>query len=97
MSGRRKTAVFLTVLFAIVVLFSHIFTAAEADHDCSGEDCPVCQVVAAVENAFKGLSAAKVSDSSAFVLFFAAVVLVLFAADEVLRSTLITLKVKLSN
>ena len=39
-----RTKIFLGVLAAMLagMLLSACFIAAEADHDCSGEDCPVC-------------------------------------------------------
>ncbi|MBQ6521108.1 MAG: hypothetical protein IJI14_20565 [Anaerolineaceae bacterium] len=39
-----RTNIFLAVLAAMLagMLLSVCFIAAEADHDCSGEDCPIC-------------------------------------------------------
>ena len=53
---KRKAALILTISFVFVMLFSHVFIIAEADHDCSGEDCPVCAVIAVLSDAFKELS-----------------------------------------
>ena len=39
---RRIAAGFLGLLILAAVLFSVFYIAAEADHDCTGEDCPVC-------------------------------------------------------
>lgn len=39
---RQITANALAFLMLAVLLFSSVFVAAEAHHDCPGEDCPVC-------------------------------------------------------
>lgn len=46
--GKRTkiTALILCALFCFVVFFSIAFVALEADHDCAGEDCPVCAEMA---------------------------------------------------
>ena len=42
----RKTAMTaVSVLMLGVVLFSACFIIIEADHDCSGEQCPVCAAI----------------------------------------------------
>ncbi len=44
---RRIAAVLLAVVFALVMLVSSAFIIHEAGHDCTGEDCPICQMIAA--------------------------------------------------
>ena len=39
---KRIAAGFLGLLVLAAVLFSAFYIAVEADHDCAGEDCPVC-------------------------------------------------------
>lgn len=46
---RRKqefTARFLCAIFCFAMAFSVFFIAAEADHDCTGDRCPVCAEIA---------------------------------------------------
>lgn len=97
MTTRRKAAWVLTVLFVFVLLFSHLFVIAEADHECSGEDCPICEILAVVSCTIKEL---------ALIGAVAIVCAVLISAFAKVRnvgentrsvSSLITLKVKLSN
>ena len=38
------------ILFLAIMLFSSFYIAAEADHDCTGEDCPICAVIHQCEN-----------------------------------------------
>ncbi len=38
----RTFAGIMAVMMFFVVLFSAIFIVLHSDHDCTGEDCPVC-------------------------------------------------------
>lgn len=40
--GRRVLSACLAALAAGILLFSGVCIAAEADHDCTQADCPVC-------------------------------------------------------
>ena len=97
MTTRRKVALILTIAFVFVMLFSQVFVIAEADHDCSGEDCPVCETVAVIGNFFKELSIIGCLAFACAATVFA-VIRSLFTRNET-RSvfSLITLKVKLSS
>lgn len=53
----RLRAVFAAVFIAFTV-FSVFFAAAEAGHDCSGDDCPICFVIQAAAQNVKLLSLA---------------------------------------
>lgn len=48
----------LTVVFIAFTVFSVFFVAAEAGHDCSGDDCPICFVIQVAEQNVKLLSLA---------------------------------------
>src|SRR5574344_2474362 len=41
-SGRRFLSGACGAFLLLSVLFSSLFVAVEADHDCAGQDCPVC-------------------------------------------------------
>lgn len=41
-AARRLLAGLCGVFLLVSILFSSLFVVAEADHDCVGEDCPVC-------------------------------------------------------
>ena len=53
----RLRAVFAALFIAFTV-FSVFFAAAEAGHDCSGDDCPICFVIHVAEQNVKLLSLA---------------------------------------
>lgn len=54
MIRRQRT---FALFFALLLLLSAAVIAVEAGHDCPGADCPVCQLVAAVQNLTKSTSA----------------------------------------
>lgn len=43
---KRIGAFLLCVVFVLIMLVSSVYTIHEAGHDCSGEDCPICQMIA---------------------------------------------------
>ena len=42
----RRMAVLFAALFVVAMVTSVLFIALEAEHDCIGEDCPVCLQIA---------------------------------------------------
>lgn len=40
---KSVSAVCICILFLFAFLTSFAFVAATADHDCIGEDCPICE------------------------------------------------------
>ena len=47
MTNRKRIGVLMLCIGLILVLsVSTAFIAHEADHDCCGEDCPICQTIA---------------------------------------------------
>ena len=97
MTTRKKAAIALTILFVFVMLFSHIFVIAEADHECSGEDCPICEIIAIVWDTIKGLSLIGSAVVICAALVFGIVKSLYINNEAQSVSSLITLKVKLSN
>lgn len=88
------------LLAAVIILFVLVFSAvviAHAHHDCSGVDCPICEQICTCVKKLKTLSVA------ALAVWTAAAMICLMGEDcygsapESCPSTLITLKVKLSN
>ncbi len=43
--NRRVLRALIALLVLSVILFAFVYIAAEALHDCEGEDCPVCSAV----------------------------------------------------
>ncbi len=94
---KNSIAAFIGVALLLGVLFSTFYVAHEYVHDCTGEDCPICQYIAECE--------AFVNHVSTGVVFIcAAIVAVLAISDTVsmftrdgLFTTLVEQKVRLNN
>ena len=94
---KRKAALILTISFVFVMLIAHVFVIAEADHDCSGEDCPVCAVIAVISDTLRELSmiGPAILTCSAVVFFILKSSFVNNTINKI--SSPVTLKVKLSD
>ncbi len=68
------SAVIMIMMLLVIALFSAYFIAAEADHDCCGEDCPICSMVQQCERALRetgdGMAAAAVSILPVLIFLF---------------------------
>ena len=87
----------LAAVLAVVMLFSAVYIAVEADHDCSGEDCAICHQIGIYENLLKtlGLAGAAAAISAAFTYTMCRAILP--CTETIGTLTLVALKVKLSN
>ena len=95
MEARKKiVALCLAATVLFVTLCSAFFIAAEADHDCIGENCPICYQVNVCQNILKNtLPAACAALSAAFA--YALCRNVSAYTIYLQRHTLISLKVEL--
>ena len=97
--NKRNRLVALTVAltFIFVTLFSACFIAVEVDHDCAGDDCPICCQISICENALRtvGIAASTVIYTGVSGIFILAVHS--FAKKLSNNASLVTLKVKLSD
>ena len=90
-------ALSISLLLVFVLLASQFFVIVEADHDCSGEDCPVCRFLAIVENTLKKFSLA-ICVMATLLLVRAQSVKWHFSLREILpKQDPVSFKVKLSN
>ena len=94
---KKVIAVFLTVALLFVMLYSALFIAAEADHDCVGENCPICYQINVCQNALKNLSLAVCAAVFAAALPYTLCRGISVCADYAQSYTLVSLKVKLSD
>ena len=87
----------LAAVLAVVMLFSAVYIAVEADHDCSGEDCAICHQIGVCEHLQKslGLAGAAAAITAAFTYTMCKAILPCAETTDTL--TFVALKVKLSN
>ena len=86
-----------SIMLLVIMLFSSFYIAVEADHDCTGEDCPICACIQQCENNLRGIGDGSAAQSSAvipvlLILFISA----LFVA-EFSQETLVSRKVRQNN
>jgi len=94
---KKVIAVFLTVALLFVMLYSALFIAAEADHDCVGENCPICYQINVCQNALKNLSLAVCAAAFAAAFAYTLCRGISVCTDYAQSYTLVSLKVKLSD
>ena len=95
--AKRMAAGIMGLLLLAVVLLSALFLAAEADHDCAGEDCPICAVMQACANTLRrygGAAAARPAAAVPVVFFLFAAAL---PAAVFLRETPVSRGTRLNN
>ncbi|MBQ7594699.1 MAG: hypothetical protein IJU48_10155 [Synergistaceae bacterium] len=97
MTHKKFLPLMLAGLFVFVVIFSVAFTTFEVNHECSGDECPVCLQLNVCSDNLKSLYL------SSFILTLCVWICCersrVSLSQEVryARSDLIALKVKLSN
>lgn len=96
--GKMKPAVRLIgVLLLAVLLFSILFVVAEADHDCTHEDCPICACIRSCESLLHRLFEIKLAVNHALVLsaiLLSVTAILVFSYTQV---SLVSNKVRLNN
>ena len=94
---KRAISVFLAVVLTAVFALSVFFVVFESKHNCSGDDCQICQTVNLCLKVFNNKSP-KPETASVVSLIAFALVLVMGAVLLCKKNeNLITLKVKLSD
>ncbi len=95
--NRRFIAAVLTAVALLVLLSSSIFILSHADHDCTGEDCPICEQLCACAQNLKSLTAAAAAVMVMIAFRFALQAVMGQAEYAYIPHTPVYLKVKLSN
>lgn len=96
MSGKsRVLAILLAAAVLFVMLSSVLFIAIEADHDCAGDDCPICCQISVCEHTLKSVGQAVL-----VVILAASIGITMFSMPSFTKkptynASLVTLKVQL--
>lgn len=94
---RRIISIIAAAAFLLAILCSMAYIAAEADHDCDGDGCAICAQISICRNTLKNLMTAVCA-----AVFAAAFIYILCRSASVCTysvqfSSLVSLKVKLSD
>ena len=94
----NKVRIALAVLLLVFSIFSVINIALERNHECSGENCPICFVISTVEQNLKLLSLTAVFAATS-PLFIASNKSVLISSKILLikSNTLISQKIRIND
>jgi hypothetical protein len=71
----RKAVLFFAAAAALLAVCAGAFAFAHLDHDCCGEDCPVCLKIRAAQNVLEGLGRAALDCRAVLPAFFACLIL----------------------
>lgn len=97
MTKKRIMAVILAALVLIVMVSSSLYIAEHADHDCTGEDCSICQQIYLCTQTLKTLSLAVIA-AAVFYAFSALLSITIRQVETAcVPHTPVFLKVKLTN
>lgn len=96
---KKIRSIALIVAFAVlfVMLCSTLYIVAEADHDCTGENCPICYQISVCQNTLKNLSFAVCTAVFAAAFTYTLCQSVSARTESIQSDTLVSLKVKLSD
>lgn len=96
-SAKHLPAIVLAVVIASVIVFSSLYIAMEAGHDCTGETCPICEQVSVCEGVLKRIMVTVVAVALIAERLYCLSVGLLNSFSAKVPSTLVSLKIKLSN
>ena len=94
---KRILAILLAVAVAFVMLFSLLFIAIESGHDCTGEECKICEQISTCVSTLKKITVTVIAMIFSALLLYNLHFWPLYRLSVDVPCTLITLKVKLSN
>jgi len=93
----RTAALLLSLAVFALALFPAFYIAAEAHHDCCGEDCPVCECLRLCEAALRGVSGGTAARPCAVLFFFLVLLADVLCTAAFPRETPVSRKVRLNN
>ncbi len=93
----KFTACIMAVLMLFYMLIMFYFVASHADHDCKGEDCPICACIHQCENNIRGMGNAAITATAVLIPFCAALLSMSLGVLTFISDTPVSRKVRLDN
>ena len=95
---RKNLAIVLAIVMIAFFVCSILFIAHESDHDCSGEDCPICEEISVLEKAIEELGTGVIAVTITCAIIFRFVDKLLFKnKNQEKNESLVSLKVEILN
>ena len=96
--GHRTAALLIALVLALSLLLGAAFVLAELHHHCTGEHCKICAAVAHTVAYLKaGTASVALPVLIAFALFVSLIILLCTTQGSIVKPSLVSLKVKLSD
>ncbi len=96
-TGIRIASGTIAVMVLFFVLISSLFITVHADHDCTGEDCPVCECMHQCENNIRMLGSGLTALEAVIIPVFELLLFISFTACLPACDTPVSRKVRLNN
>lgn len=93
----RTTAILMIFVVLMFLMLSVFFIAHEADHDCTGEDCPVCALIQMCEDSLRHLVNGAPAAAAAVLCISLILVMQFCMNDGIIISTPVSRKTRLNN
>lgn len=98
MTAKKRILTAVTMFMIVfVVIYASFYIAYETEHECTGDDCPVCCQIEMYECTLKNIASAAAAAVLAVVFVYGSCVQVARCAEVISARTLVSLFVKLSN
>ncbi len=81
----------------LAMAFSSFFIALHADHDCMGEDCPICACIQQCEKTMRGTGSDMIAISAVIAPVFITLLTMSFNVSSFQWDTPVSIKVRLNN
>lgn len=95
---RKKVAIVLAFLMIVFFAFSVFFIAHEADHECIGEECPICEQIVICEKTLEELGSGIIAITIIIATVFGGVYkLLCFDENRAKKDSLVSLKIEMLN
>lgn len=95
--NRRTAAILLTILIIFSLFFSAFFIAAETEHDCTGDNCPICHEIQVCLQTLNTIGTALGVTVTVFAVIRFLVIRIAAVFRRFVSRTLVSLKVKMSD
>ncbi len=94
---KRFSAGIMAAMMLAVVLLSVSFIASEADHDCCGDDCPICAGIQLCENTLEQIGSGAAGQAAAITPAIFLCISILLSVCICRQETPVSRKVRLNN
>jgi hypothetical protein len=96
-SKKRLALIVLAACVALAAVFSEAFVFSHIDHDCIGEDCPVCLQIETALNLLEGLGLLSAITLFCVLKLYSRFVIKKINSICIALMTPVTLKIKLNS